>query len=78
LTTLLFITLFFSKFVILFTFSELPSGKAQYLLVLISWYQLLFILTPSFTWVTKQAILMRRSTVLIIPLQVVFPGIGFC
>jgi hypothetical protein len=30
-----------------------------------------------FTFGTKQATLMRRSTVLILPLQLVFPGLTF-
>ncbi len=44
------------------------------LLVLISLNQLLIILQTSFTFFTKQAILTRRSSVLSLPLQLVFPG----
>jgi hypothetical protein len=44
------------------------------LLALISLDQLLFILKILFTYVTQQATLMRRSTVLSLPLQLVFPG----
>jgi len=42
------------------------------LLVLTRLDQLIFILKILFTSVTKQATLMRRSTVLILPLQLVF------
>jgi hypothetical protein len=44
------------------------------LLVLTSLYQLLFILKILFSYVTKQAALMRRSTVLSLPFQLAFPG----
>ncbi len=44
------------------------------LLVLISWYQLLLIKQLLFTFLQNQAALMRRSTVLSLPLQLVFPG----
>ncbi len=44
------------------------------LLVLTSLDQLILILKIVFTVVTKQAVLMRRSAVLILPLQLVFPG----
>jgi hypothetical protein len=43
-------------------------------LVLTSLYQLLFILTIYFFFITKQALLKRRSTVLSLPLQLAFPG----
>ncbi len=35
--------------------------------------QLIFIMKMLFTFVTKQATLMRKSTVLSLPLQLVFP-----
>jgi hypothetical protein len=44
------------------------------LLVLTSLDQLIFILKILFTFDTKQAILIRRSTVLSLPLQLVFLG----
>jgi hypothetical protein len=44
------------------------------LLVLTGLDQLIFKLNKIFTFVTKQATLMRRSTVLSLPLQLVFPG----
>jgi hypothetical protein len=50
--------------------------SAVELLVLTSLDQLLFILKILFTFFTKQATLMRRSTVLSLPLQLVFPGWG--
>jgi hypothetical protein len=46
------------------------------LLVLTSLDQLLFMLEILFAFVTKQAILIRRSTVLSLLVQLVFPG--FC
>jgi hypothetical protein len=45
------------------------------LLLLISLGQLIFIPKTLFTFVTKQATLLRRSTVLILPAQLVFHGI---
>ncbi len=45
------------------------KGKAQYLLVLTSLDQLLFKLKILLTSFTKQATLMRRSTVLSLPLS---------
>jgi hypothetical protein len=47
------------------------------LLVLTSLDQLIFILKILFTCFTQQATLMRRSTVLSLPLQLVFPGEAF-
>jgi hypothetical protein len=44
------------------------------LLVLACLDKLLFILKISFTFLTKQATLMRRSTVLRLPPQLVFPA----
>ncbi len=44
------------------------------LLVLTSLDQLIFILKILFTFITKQLTLLRRSTVLCLPLQLVFPG----
>jgi len=44
------------------------------LLALTSLDQLISILKILFTFVAKQATLMRRSTVLSLPLQLVFPG----
>ncbi len=44
------------------------------LLVLTSLDQLLLTLAKLFSFLTKQATLMRRSTVLSAPLQLVFPG----
>jgi hypothetical protein len=46
------------------------------LLVLTSLIQFIFILKIVFTCFTKQATLMRRSTGLSLPLQLVFPGCG--
>jgi hypothetical protein len=46
------------------------------LLVLTSLDQLIFVLKILFTLVSKQATLMRRSAVLSLPLQLVFPGSG--
>jgi len=46
------------------------------LLVLTSFDRLLFILKILFTFFTKQVTLLRRSTVLILFLQLVFPGEG--
>jgi hypothetical protein len=46
------------------------------LLVLTSLDQLIFKLKILFAFVTKQATLMRRSTVLSLPLQIVFPAPG--
>jgi hypothetical protein len=43
------------------------------LLVLPSLDQLIFIMEILFTFVIKQAALMRRSTILSLPLQLVFP-----
>ncbi len=66
-------------------FGNWKAGKAYWrgrlstvdLLVLTSLDQLLFILKILFTYVTKQAAtLMRRSTVLSLPLQLVFPVKG--
>ncbi len=45
------------------------------LLVLFSLYKLIFELKILFTCVTKQATLMRRSTVPSLPLQLEFPGL---
>jgi hypothetical protein len=45
------------------------------LLVLTSLDQLIFKLKILFTFVTKQVTLMRRSTVLSLPLQLVFPDL---
>jgi len=47
------------------------------LLVLTSLDQLIFILKILFSFLTKQATLMRRSTVLILPTQLVFPAQRF-
>ncbi len=54
----------------------LPKGRISTvgLLVLTSIDQLIFILKIVFTFVTKQAILTRRSTELSLPFQLVFPG----
>jgi hypothetical protein len=46
------------------------------LLVIISLDYLPFILGISCIFVTKQATLMRRSIVLSLPVQLVFPGLG--
>jgi hypothetical protein len=47
------------------------------LLVLTSFNELVFILRILFTLFTKQATLMRRSTILNLPLQLVFPGVTY-
>ncbi len=58
-----------------------PCGRERLctvdLLVLSSLDQLIFKLRKSFTVVTKKGTLMRRSMVLSIPLQLVFPGNEF-
>ncbi len=71
--------LFSDKLFISSTREVLLKGKAQY-----SWppctkwfNQLLFILQILFTFFTKQATLMRRSTVLSLPPQLVFPASAF-
>ncbi len=46
------------------------------LLVLTSLDQVIFIMKILFNFVTKQTTLMRRSTVLSVPTQLVFPGEG--
>jgi hypothetical protein len=45
------------------------------LLVLTSLVQLIFIFRVLITFITKQATLIRRSTVLILPLQLLFPDV---
>jgi hypothetical protein len=47
------------------------------ILILTSLEQLLLTFQTLFTLFTKQATLMRRSTVLSLPLQVVFPGLSY-
>ncbi len=52
---------------------SLTEGTVD-LLVLTSLNQLLFTLIIVFTFVTKQAIIIKRLTVLSLPVQLVFPG----
>ncbi len=57
-----------------------PYGRERIstvdLLILTSLDELIFILKMFVTFFTKQAALMRRSSVLNLPLQSVFPGAG--
>ncbi len=64
--------------IISFDREALQMGKLSTvdLLVLTSKDQVLFILQALFSFLTKQVVLMRRSTVLSPPLQLAFPGFG--